>query len=164
MDWALTQDEMNLPILADEAPPMKQKKKSELLEKLKAHSKLLLEMKEDLERMKKDFYNRAATQGFDEDHPASSDAVGVSCGRDDGLHVNVEDGHIEADNTTVADVQRNAIDNEQILADAKNEIDEAVEVVVASELESADIGATSPSKSGTGHGSPEAPIFGIDKS
>ncbi|QCD83113.1 hypothetical protein DEO72_LG2g3456 [Vigna unguiculata] len=143
----------------------KKKKKSELLEKLNANSKFLVEMKEDLERMKRYFYSRAATQGFDEEHPAGSDAVGVSGGRDDALHVNAEEGNIEADNTAAADAQRNAnaIDSEQILVDATNEIDEAVEVVVASKLESTNIGATSQSKNGASHGSPEVPTFGIEE-
>jgi len=66
MDWALTQKESNLLIFCDEVPPLK-KKKSELVEKLNANTKLLLEMKADLERMKTDFYNRAPAQGFHEE-------------------------------------------------------------------------------------------------
>jgi len=163
MDWTLTDEESNLPIFANEAPLVKKKKKSELLEKLNANSKLLLEMKEDLERMKRDFYNRAAAQGFHEEQPTSSDAIELSGGRDDAPHVKAEYGHIEAENTSGAKVLTKAIDSEEILGDATNEIDEGVEVVVASELESADIGVASPSKTDADDVSLDAGNFGIEE-
>ncbi|QCD82375.1 hypothetical protein DEO72_LG2g2711 [Vigna unguiculata] len=134
MDWALTQEESNLPIFADEAPLVKNKKKSELVEKLNANSKLLLEMKTYLERMKRDFYSRAATKGFH-----------------------------EAEKTSGAKAPTKAIDSDEILGDATNEIDEGVEVVVPSKLESGDIGVASPCKIGAGDGSPDAGNFGIEE-
>jgi len=51
----------------------------------------------------------------------------------------------------------------KILPDVTNEIDEALEVGVTSELESADIGAACASKIGEGDGSPEALNFGIEE-
>jgi len=47
MDWALSQEEMDLPILVDEACPVEKKKKTELLDKLTVNAKLLLELKQE---------------------------------------------------------------------------------------------------------------------
>jgi len=54
---------MNLPILVDEARPMEKKKKTELLDKLNANAKLLLKLKQELEKMKINFHNRVGVDG-----------------------------------------------------------------------------------------------------
>jgi len=64
MDWALTQEESNFSIFFDEVPPVKKKKKSELVEKLNENSKLLLKMKADLERMKTIFTTELQHEDF----------------------------------------------------------------------------------------------------
>jgi len=141
----------------------KKKKKSELVEKLNANSKLLVEIKVDLERMERDFNIKVATQGFHEEQPGSSNAIDLSGGKDDALDVKAEEGQNEAEKTGGAEAPTKAIDNEEILGDATNEIDESVEVVVPSNLESGDIGVASPCKTGAGEGSPDVGNFGIEE-
>ena len=161
--WALTHEEGNLLIFSDEAPLVKKKKKSELVEKLNANSKLLLEMKADLERMKRDFYSSAVAQGFHEEQPGCSGVVDLSGGKDDAPDVKAEEGQIEAEMIGGAEAPTKAIDSEEILGDATNEIDEGVEIVVPSKLESGDIGVASPCKTGVGEGGPDVGNFGIEE-
>ncbi|QCD94337.1 hypothetical protein DEO72_LG5g2420 [Vigna unguiculata] len=157
MDWALTQEESNLPIFCDEVPPLKKKKKkSELVEKLNANTKLLLEMKADLERIKTNFYSRAPAQGFHEEQAGCSGAVDLSGGRDTAPVVEAEEGRW-------CRAPTKAIDSEEILGDATNEIDVGVEVVVPSKMESCDIVVASPCKTGAGEGSPDVGHFGIEE-
>jgi len=77
-----------------------------LLDKFNTNAKLQLEMKQDLERMKRDFYSKAAVERFDEEHIAASNVVKVNGGRDDGPHVNGKEGHIEPDNTAATNPQQ----------------------------------------------------------
>jgi len=157
MDGALTQEESNLPIFCDEVPSLKKKKKkSELVEKLNANTKLLQEMKADLERMKTDFYSRAPAQGYHEDLATSSGVVDLSGGRDTALDVEADEGEIEAEKTSDSKAPTKAIDSEEILGDATNEIDVGVEVVVPSKMESGDIGVASPCKTSPCEGSPNS--------
>jgi len=129
---------------------LKKKKKSELVEKLNANSKLLLEMKADLERMKTNFYNKAPAQRFHEEQTGCSGVVDLSGGRDDSPDVKAEEGQIEVEKTGGAEAPTKAIDSEEILGDATNEIDVGVVVVVPSKMESGDISVASPCKIGAG--------------
>ncbi|QCE00209.1 hypothetical protein DEO72_LG7g1496 [Vigna unguiculata] len=141
MDWALTQEESNFSIFFDEVPPVKKKKKSELVEKLNENSKLLLKMKADLERMKTIFTTELQHEDF----------------------TRTEEGQIEAEKKGGVEAPAKAIDSEEILDDATNEIDVGVKVVVPSKMESGDISITSPCKTGVGEGSPNVGNFGIEE-
>jgi len=54
---------MNPPIMVDKARPVENKKKSESLDKLNAYTRLLLELKQELEFMKIEFYSRVVVKG-----------------------------------------------------------------------------------------------------
>jgi len=117
--------------------------------------------------MKIYFYNRAAIEGFDEVHNDASNVVEVSGRRDDGLEIDVEEGHIKSDNSGGPNPpiigESVPIDSEQMLLAATTAITEAVEICGASPLHSDDISTTAASKSDEGDGSAEASHFGIEE-
>jgi len=114
--------------------------------------------------MKTDFYSRAPAQGYHEDLATSSGVVDLSGGRDTALDVEADEGEIEAEKTSDSKAPTKAIDSEEILGDATNEIDVGVEVVVPSKMESGDIGVASPCKTSPCEGSPNSWHFGIGES
>jgi len=87
----------------------------------------------------------------------------LSGGKDDAPNVKAEEGQIEAEKKGGVEAPAKAIDSEEILDDATNEIDVGVKVVVPSKMESGDISITSPCKTGVGEGSPNVGNFGIEE-
>jgi len=52
------------------------------MERLNANARMLQKLKQELQNMKREFYNTGATEGCDEEHIAAYDAGDISGGRD----------------------------------------------------------------------------------